>query len=57
MELEGFVRAFAKVCPLEELRAVVERAVRHGPDQVQLEVSLRTSPDDWTAPKGETHGP
>lgn len=40
LELEGFVRASAGVCPLDELRAVVERAVRHSPDQVELEVRL-----------------
>ena len=40
LELQRFVRASAGVCPLDELRTVVERAVRHDPDEAELEVRL-----------------
>jgi uncharacterized protein (DUF111 family) len=40
LDLQRFVRASAGVCPLDELRTVVERAVRHNPDEAELEVRL-----------------
>lgn len=40
LELQRFVRVSAGVCPLDELRAIVERAVRQDPDKAELEVRL-----------------